>query len=77
MHSAYEAAAIVTTGETKTDVARMWHSATTKDSKMIATYRSTRRRFAGLLAALGAASAVAALLGVGFAIVGAAMMTVM
>ena len=77
MHSAYEAAAIVTTRETVTDAVRMWHPATTKDSKMIATYQSTRRRFAGLLAILGAASAVVALLGVGFAIVGTAMMTVM
>jgi hypothetical protein len=44
---------------------------------MIATYKSTRRRLSGFLPLLGTTSAFVALLGVGFAIVGTAMMTMM
>jgi hypothetical protein len=43
---------------------------------MIATYNSTRR-ISGLLALLGTTSAFVAMLGVGYAIVGTAMMTTM
>lgn len=44
---------------------------------MIATYAPTHRRLSALLPLLGTASAFIALLGVGFAIVGTAIMTMM
>jgi hypothetical protein len=47
-----------------------------KEFKMIATYKSTRR-ISALLPLLGTTSAFVALLSVGFAIVGTAMMAMM
>jgi hypothetical protein len=44
---------------------------------MIATYKSTNRRFSALLPLIGTMSAFVALLGVGFAIGGTVMMTMM
>lgn len=44
---------------------------------MIATANRTNRRFSGLLPLIGTSSAFFALLGVGFAIAGTAMMTLM